>query len=423
MTHVNRDDYHIELTVGIRESILNYFSHARKALQRFEEYSKSHRELDFVRMRRFLNTTYKTLNEIDSDLMAQKLTVLHDNLEKMVKIYDDFSSKSTQGLHSYEVIFLQQQDGYTLYEGMLARNADELTTVRDQAERYKVIVSEQKEKLKNSSRFTSGHDKREEDLKRLKRQENAAIVRLGFMLEENSVLSDVLKSFKETYEDQFLLMFSKYTQDLRPELLSIVNAMAFEFDIEMWIKANKSTKIRNHFKNSYADEVVSSKTYLSYYLKGLDHNKLSDEQKDLKILLEYLNQMTPTYCVLYLPDASDLEKFQSALQADNSGFVIHGYTDAKVALSQVFKTRINILILDLESPGNVLENFLSLYRKNSKESTIKAKIMLISNEVNDATIKKAQMLGADSLIERAVDPIEIIETVYDLIKIDNLSTS
>lgn len=419
MSHVNKEDYHIEVTVGIRESILGYFSHSRGALQRFEEYAKCHREIDFLKMRRFFHTTYKTLNEIDSDFMAQKLTLLHDNVEMMAKVYDDFSSKSRMRLHSYEVIFLQQQENYVLYEGMLIRNVDELTTLRDQAERYKAIVNEQKDKLKHMSRFSGEYDKKSEDLKRLKRQENATIVRLGFKVEENAVMAETLKVFRETYEEQFLLMFDKYTKDLRPELLSILNAMAFELDMEMWLKASDSNKIRNHFKNSYADEVVSSKTYLRYYLKGLDQNKLNDEQKELQHLLEYLNQMTPTHCVLYMPSASDLHRFQSVLEADKSGFVIHAYTDAKIALSQAFKTRINILVLDLDIEENVLENFLSLYRKNSKPLIDKARIMLISSEVNDATIARAQMLGVDSLIERAVEPYEIIETVYDLLKIDN----
>ena len=419
MDHLSRDDYYIELTVGIRESILNHFSHARSALKRYEEYSKCHREIDFLKMRRFFHTTYKTLNEIDSDFMAQKLTILHDNVEMMAKIYDDFSVKSKMATHAYEAIFLQQQEGYVLYEGKLVRNGDELTTLRDQAERYKISVKDLKEKLKEMSRFSSDYHKKSEDLKRLKRQENATIVRLGFMVEENSVMAEALKSFREMYEDQFLLMFEKYTKDLRPELLSILNALAFEFDVEMWLKANDSTKIRNHFKNSYAGEVVSSKTYLTYYLKGLDQNKLGDEQKELKALLEYLNQMTPTHCILYMPVEEDLHRFQSALEADKSGFVMQGYTDAKVALGQAFKNRINLLILDLESPGNVLENFLSLYRKNSKHMAQKAKIMLVSSEVNEKSIAKAEMLGADSLMEREVSPIEIIETVYDLLKVKN----
>lgn len=417
MSHINKEDYQIEVTIGIRESILNYFSNARKALKRFDEYTMCHREIDFLKMRRFFNTTYKTLNEIDSDFMAQKLSLLHKNVEMVTKVYDDSLSKSRRGQHSYEVVFLQRQEKYVQYEGMLLRNSDELTTLRDQAELYKETIAEHKAKLKKLSRFSIDYEKRTADLKRLKRQENSTIVRLGFMIEENSVISEVLQTFRDTYEEQFSLMFDTFTKDLMPKLLSILNAMAFEFDMEMWLKANDSEKIRKHFKNSYADEVVSSKTYLKFYLKGLDHNKLNEEQKELKVLLDYLNQMTPTHCVIYMPSPDDLHRFQSVLEADKSGFVIHAFTDAKIALAQAFKTTINILLLDLETPDNILENFLSLYRKNSKNKTEKAKIMLISSEVNEKSIKKAEMLGADSLIEREVEPYEIIETVYDLLKI------
>ena len=417
MAHLNKSDYVITLTVTMRESILGYFSHARKALQTFEAYTKRHRELDFMRMRRFLRTTFKTLQEVDTEFMAEKLSTLHHNVDNMALIYDDFVTKSNTAMHSYEVIFLQRQEHFSQFETLLEHNAGEISYLREQTERFKESVAEEKNRLKKTPGFLRD-DAKEEALKRLKRKENAAIVRLGEIIEENIILSEVLREFRETYEEQFVLMFNKYTQNLRPELLSILNAMAFEFDVEMWIKANESEIIRSYFKNAYAGDVISSKTYLSYYLKGLDHNKLNEEHKQLQKLLEYLNETTPIHCVMYMPSEEDLERFELALNADDSGFVMHCYTDAKIDLSQAFKTRIDVLILDLESQENILENFLSLYQKNSQHLNRKAKIMLVTSVLNDASIAKAEMLGADSIIDRGVDAFEIIDTVYDLLKVD-----
>lgn len=417
MEHVNPDNYKIELTVGSKDSILAYFSNARKALVAFGKYSKRHREIDFVKMRRFLQTTYKTLNELDPNFMINKIAYLYDNVENMANIYDDFSLKSKSGLHSFEVIFLQHQENFTRYESLLRHNADEISHLRDQAERFKVSILEEKNKLKKTPKFLKNDN--DDHLKRMKRKENAAIVRLGYLLEENIVLSELLKEFRDTHEENFLMLFNKYTQNLKPSLLSILNAMAFEFDIEMWLKANESTVIRNFFKNSYTGDVVSSKTYLSYYLKSLDHSKLNKEHRELQVLLDYLNATSPLHCVLYMSQIEDLEHFQKALKADDSGFVMHGYVDAKVALSQAFKTRIDIIILDLDAPYDILENFVSLYKKNSQHMKRKAKIMLVCGEINEDSVSKANTLQADSLMEREVDAFEIIDTVYDLLKIEN----
>jgi hypothetical protein len=416
--HLNPNDYKIELNIGIKESILEYFSHARTALVSFGKYTKRHRELDFLKMRRFMHTTYKTLNEVDPEFKAEQLTKLYHNVEMMAKVYDDFATKSRFGMHSYEVIFLQKQEDFARYESMMEHNADEITLLRAETERYKESVALEKSKLKKTPKFLRDNEK-EEALKRMKRRENSAIVRLGHIIEENIILSEVLKNFRAAYEEQFMLLFNQYTQNLKPSLLSILNAMAFEFDIEMWLKASESTVIRNFFKNAYAGDVISSKTYLTYYLKSLDPNKLNDEHKQLQELLEYLNCNSPLYCVIYMASQEDLEHFKTSLKADNNGIVMHGYVDAKVALSQAFKTRIDILVLDLDAQYNILESFISLYKKNSQHMKKKAKIMLVCSEINDTSIAHAERLGADSLMEKDVDAFEIIDTVYDLLKVEN----
>lgn len=418
MGQLNKSDYKIELSIGIKESVQEYFSRSRSAIGAFKNYSRRHREIDFLKMRRFLNTTYKTMNEIDPNFNGEKLAKLHRNVEMMAKVYDEFLQKSRGSGYSYETVFLQQQEDYVHYETLLTHNADEISILRIQAEDLKKKVADAKEKLKNTPRFLSNYGEKEENLKRIKRIENSTIVRLGHIIEENLIISELIKEFRELYEDQFVEVFTKYTHSLKPELLSILNAMAFEFDVELWLKASESTRIQNHFKNAYAGKVISSKTYLSYYLKSLDPLKLNEEHKNLKKLLDYLNEITPLYCVLYTPSEKALEHFTSALSADDNGIVIHGYTNAKVALEQAFKTRINILMLDLEVEANVLKNFLELYKKHTQKLHHQAKVILITTEINESEVAKAEKLGADSLIERGIDAVEIIDTVYDLIKIE-----
>ncbi len=418
MDKPQKSDYKIELSIGIKESILEYFSHARSAVAAFKNYSRRHREIDFVKMRRFLNTTYKTMTEIDSEFNGEKLAKLHKNVQAVAKIYDDFLLKSRGSAHSFETIFLQKQQDYTRFETLLTHNADEISVLRVQAEDLKKKVADAKAQLKKMPKFMSSYSEKEENLKRIKRIENTAIVRLGYIIEENLILSEMINEFRAFYEDKFMEVFLKYTQALQPELVSILNAMAFEFDVELWLKASESERIQKHFKNAYAGDVISSKTYLTYYLKSLDPNKLSEEHKNLKKLLDYLNEITPIYCVLYTPREKDLEHFTSALSADDNGIEIQGFTNAKIALEQAFKTRVNILILDLEAEKEILGNFLDLYNKNTQQFSNKAKVILITSEIDEYGIKRAEELGADSLIERDVDAVEIIDTVYDLIKIE-----
>jgi hypothetical protein len=422
MSYLDPSDYEIKISTTIENSILNYFAQAQTIVKNYDSYLNRHRELDFLKMRRFLHTTYNSLSEIDHSLRSPKNIKLHDTISKVAVVFDEFSIKCKLGAQAYTIVFLQQQERYTLLESLLNHNLNEIVYLQEQSISFKDHVQKYKDDLSNTPLHSKRYAEKEADLKLLKRRENSTIMRLGEVKEQNEIITEVLSEFRETYRTQFTIMYNKYTQDLRPKLLSILNAMAFEFDVHMWIEANNSDIIKNYYKHSLDDHKISSKTYLSYYLKGLDKNKLSKEHKELQELLEYLDNSNPVYCLIYMPKDEDLEQFTTTLEADKNGFVIHGFTGAKVALSKIFQTRIDIMILDLDAEEEIIESFLSLYRRNSEQLETQSKIMLVCSEVNAETIAKAELLGAHSLIEKSETAFDIIDSVYELIKVENSLT-
>lgn len=422
MSFLEDADYDIKITTTIEHSIMNYFAQAQNIVNKFERYLNRHRELDFLKMRRFLLTTYNSLSEIDHSLKSPENIRLHDTMNHVSTIYDEFSVKCKLGIQAYTVVFLQQQERYLLMESLLNHNLREVVFLQEQSLAFKEHVQKQKDDLLDAPLHSKRYLDKEDDLKLLKRRENSTLVRLGEVKEQNELITQGLSDFRATYRAQFTLMYTKFTESLKPKLLSILNAMAFEFDIHMWIEANNSVVIKNYYKHSLDEEQISSKTYLSYYLKGLDKNKLSQEHKDLQELLKYLENTNPIYCLIYMPKEEDLEQFKSTLEADKNGFVIHGYTGAKVALSKAFQTRIDMMILDLDAEEDIIESFLSLYQKNSEQLETKAKIMLVCSEVNDQNIAKAELLGANSLIEKSETAFDIIDSVYELLKVENTSS-
>lgn len=418
MSTPSRADYQIVMTMSVPEAIRSYFKYARQAIESYQNYLERHRELDFLRMRRFLNTTYKTLTELDPEYMSLRLGNINKRINTVADIYDDFVSKSKVGVHSYDIIFLRRQENYGAFEDRMTTNAEEIGFLRSQAERFKESVAEQKDRLAKSSKLTGEYKKQEEELKRIKRLENTTIVRLGNLLEENVILSEVLKEFRDTYEDEFVKTFNTFVKNVKPELLSILNALAFEFDIELWHKAKESDIIRNHFKNAYAGEVVNSKMYLSYFLKNLDPEKMGPETKELQKLLDYLNDTTSINVVVYMAHPIHLETFQAALESDDNGIVVHTFVDAKQALKSAFQEHVHILIIDMDIKEDTLKSFVTTYKNTMHRLKMTAKIIMVTEDVNDGTISKAESLGADSLIEREEDAVEIIDTVYELLKVD-----
>ncbi len=418
MGQLEKEDYEIKVTTTIESSISKYFNNEFAIIKNFDRYLNRHRELDFKRMRRFLITTFNSLGEIDPHFKSQHIVKLFENMAKIAKIYDDFDTKCSLGSHSYHVVFLQQQERYAIFESLLRHNLDEIKILRDKALGFKEKVKMRKSELESIALSSQNYQTKEDEFKELKRRENSTLMRMKEVNEQNEIISHVLGDFRDTYEQQFQIMYDKYIQSIKPKLFSILNAMAFELDIEMWVEASNSTIIKNYFKNAYSSDIINAKSYLTAYLKVLDKSKLSEDHQELQKLLDYLNETTPINCVIYMPHEEDLNHFCKTLEADDNGIIIHGYTDAKIALTQAFKTRVDILIIDLETNGLILENFLSLYQKNSKKLQKSAKIMFVSSHIDDQVIMKAEMLGADSLVEKDEDAYEIIDTFYNLLKVE-----
>jgi len=66
----------------------------------------------------------------------------------------------------------------------------------------------------------------------------------------------------------------------------------------------------------------------------------------------------------------------------------------------------------------LLENFVQTYKTHlSPGRRKKAKLMLVTDIVDETILLKAKTLQADSVIERDVEAVEIIDSVYTLIKL------
>ena len=418
MSETEALSYEIELSVDIKNSISHYFDFTQKVMAEFDVYLNRYRELDFLRMRRFLNTTYRTLTELDSQFMATKLKDISGNLNRVVTVYDLFMRKSTLGRHSFDKIFLVLQEDFLVLEKQFESNKEKITLLEARVGQLKDTYRRHHHRLTQTNSSSEDHKNQTEILRKLKTQINEALKEREYLHKDNMLVDKALMSFLRAYKEPFSEAFSDAIHQMESKLVRILNVMAFEFDIELWHKAKESKIINEYFKEFAQGRVVSSQLYLEYYLKNLNHANLRQEDKELQQLLLYLKTIEPITIVVLMPNLEDLKLFKLALESDNSGFEILCFNNPRTALKSAFTQAVDLFILDMELGDAILENFMLTYKKHlSQGEQKKAKLMLVSDIVSNEMLQKAKALQADSIIEHEVEAVEIIDSVYTLIKL------
>lgn len=417
MSQTEALSYEIELTLDVEASILTYFEPSVKAINFFKDHLDRYRELDFVRMRRFLNTTYKTLLEIDKQFMADRLSTIYANLEKVAAIYDTFVQKYDHGRRSFEKVFLRVQEDFNYLEKKFETTKTKIHEIDLRIQHLQESRRRYDRKIEQSQKGSKDYDTLMHSLKVVQ----AEMVKLKdhkkLLHHDNMLVDKALVEFLRYYKKAFSYAYETMVGTIENNLIRILNVMAFELDIEMWHKAKESRAIKERFKDLIQDNVISSKLYLEHYLKNLNPLHMSSEHKELRMVLEYLNTINPISIILLIPDKTLLKQFKLALESDNSGFEMYLFVDVKEALKVALSQKIDLFIIDSVIGDSIVENFMLTYKKNINQGKRKkAKLMLVTDIVDDKTLQKAKALGADSLIERDVQAVEIIDSVYTLIK-------
>ncbi|KIM09247.1 MAG: hypothetical protein KU28_01020 [Sulfurovum sp. PC08-66] len=407
-------DFPLELTYTIEAALKRYFIVSHKAMHLFDTYAHRHKRIDFKLMHRFLHTTYKTLRELDPEFMAHKLAQRYKNLLEMAKVYEDFLTKSRNGASAYEMIFLAQQKGFVTLEEKLTANTEEIGFLRGQTRRFKENVKELTQKIQNASKMSGEYGELVEELKRVKRHENNAIVRLGDLVDQNEVLYEVITQFRDQYEAPFLRDFSHFVHDTKPKLKAILDAMAYAFDIELWFKAKESPIIRNYFKNAYTGEIISSRTYLEYYLKNLDVHKLNKENQALQQLYLELKKVKPLNILIIIADEGEGRYIKNALHADGAGHKTTVIGSTFEASMQHHPAPYEVIFVDVAGSEDIA-SFAHEARRNPLLCTIDTLFIAVGAVLDEREVAVAQSIQAASLIARDVEAVEILDTLYEAV--------
>jgi CheY-like chemotaxis protein len=184
----------------------------------------------------------------------------------------------------------------------------------------------------------------------------------------------------------------------------------------MWEKAKKSEAISGFFEKSGIDGDFSSITYLKYFLKGLNKNQLSHENKKLSILLEHLEESIRKKVLIITKDSYNFKVYKDLLEGiEGKEIIIDGFVSELKALNFVKTYTIDLLIVDEELDQMDVDKFIKDFRKIENIKTHNFKILLMAEQVTREIVAKAKKIKINAILSQDPEEDDFKQKILKLI--------
>ncbi|QCT93744.1 hypothetical protein FE773_00635 [Caminibacter mediatlanticus TB-2] len=219
-------------------------------------------EIDFIFLKKFIDTAVKFLFEIDDKILDGLNGKIYDEINYLYKIYKKYKKESSYP----EVIYYKYLDKIDEYATLQKKYKD----LREYLEISTKNINLLENKLKKIKEGTT-------EYKKLKGTYVDAVYEYSNIKKEFYETKEKLEYIEELNKKKFLRLFILKRDEIMPKFEKLLNIKIYYFEKLLWISASKSRDIVNYFTNSNIDIDFSTKTFIKYYLKHIDTEKTNQE--------------------------------------------------------------------------------------------------------------------------------------------------
>lgn len=408
---------YLKVTRSIEECIFSYFNNVKILLSRFKINNTNSSQIDFLRIRRFLLTAYNDLYELDNSVYDTNLEQLRRDLGRIQKEYEAFKKKITHPIkYAYEKIFLHSQSGYLKLEEK-AQFAQSILTSSILKEKPMAERLREKEK-----RLINFEDKKsiayanfEREVKELRKRYVDLLHTISLEREALQELNGLIKTFQERYFQEFVDIYQPLSTELERRILWLLNTKAYELDSTLWDRAKQSKLIRQFFVDSGITGTYSSKTFLKYYLRSLDQDKLRNENKELFSLLSYLESISKKNISIIRHRYDLAIRCKQLLENFDKDLNLTIVKDPLDALKLNDTIRPDIILLDMELNGITPFEFVQKYRLVFGSEGTNTLFCLFVNELTGDLLSQAKKAGIKHFLRTSGDDDEFIDSMRTIL--------
>ena len=410
--HGQNDDISLEKEpLGTEMVINNYFSAINRELEKFMHYSKAEHSIDFLKLRRFLLTTYNNLVEIDINIRKSDVTLAKNDLIYVSNIYDEFRQKAKHVKKAFYELFLNRSDEFVAAENKLENNkemiqqCDTNITMTEAAlenleriaaqtppasENYAVVTD--KIRVAKAKVVDEIHHKRELE------DENLQLI---------AFIEMIINENEDTFREKFTVQGKKFDE----KITFLLNRLAYSFDQLLWETARKSKPIKDFFRRSQIKGQLSSITYLKYYLQSLNQEKLSEENKELFEIVDYLQSLRCQSLLYLSSDIDNVMRLKPVIAAVDKSIMTEMTMDVDKAFEFILKKTPDFIFVDFQG------EFKKLMKKLNENRMLEgANIILVTERANDKLVELAKRMNIEHVLQTRVSALAFTQEVTRIIE-------
>lgn len=263
---------HTEAEAHARSFLDDYFNEIREVVefeQAFiEENSLEGPNIDYFKLKRFLETAVRNLRAIDANILTGLVYKLYKDVMDLYTFYQSAMSKVAMPIVVFERDFLKTLKPYN----DLTRRIEELKSMRNSYEMKMRYLEGSMKALE----LNMNSDEKRKEYTQLKSRYAEAAHFFAEARDEIPIAYEKLETIENTFKDIFLEWFEEYKEYYLSELKGAANAKFYYLDKLLWYKAERSNEIRRFFKDSGIKGGYDTKTFIEYYVRNIDLKKTFD---------------------------------------------------------------------------------------------------------------------------------------------------
>ncbi|WP_394958573.1 hypothetical protein [uncultured Helicobacter sp.] len=389
----------IPVTKSAEECITEFFERENTILQNYRDFMDNHPRLDFLRSQRFILTAYNDLCEMDGTLANPALKKLRQEILGLHKEFENYVKKTGYSLeYSFEKIFLNRQSAYLKAENLIEMTQSSLNNAQAQVRPLGKELEESEFTLKNMS---NKHSKDFRDLEKdVKAMRKRYVDLVNFIAVQKELLvktTERLKNFRQQHLQEFAEVFTPMKEEIKEHFIMLLDTKAYDLDAFLWQRAKRSEVIKRFFRDAGIEGGYSSKTFLHYFLRGLDKSKLSPRSKELFGLLRYLEEVSKRNILIIRESSADLHRDKQIIEKVDSCISIATEQKMIPAFNELCENNYDIVVMDWRNENVSALDFIRKFRMTKKDAKIEFIILMPDHKDSDFMLK-ARDLGVQFFV-------------------------